>query len=204
MWSGMGHPRHDDEAEGLLRLMSEHQMELLLPPRGCYFRWTGRTSYNRIGLRHTMGSAKEEFLRRKRRPRPPVVTKVMTEVEDSKPPERRQCPWRTLNHTDPGDRPVQLQREQCFVKCVPREASHPRKSINRHCTSHVRTRVDFLASSECTRGRCYCVEAATAGFWGRRYSPNAPMQRFCQMRSCPGNIQPSAVQYTALDPWPAS
>ena len=32
MWSGMGDPRHDDEAEDLLRLMGEHQMELLLPP----------------------------------------------------------------------------------------------------------------------------------------------------------------------------
>ena len=98
----MGDPRHDDEAEDLLRLMGEHQMELLLPLGAVTFDGQGgQTTIDLVfgtpwvqqrrifcGVREDLDHQSDHL---------PVVTKIMTEVEDSKPPERQQ--WQRTNGT---------------------------------------------------------------------------------------------------------
>lgn len=100
LWGGERHHQHDNEAEELLQLIGEYQMELLLPPGSVTFdERGGQTTIDLAfgtpwvqqrkifcGVREDLDHQSDHF---------PVATAIMTEVETCVPPERRQ--WQRTN-----------------------------------------------------------------------------------------------------------
>jgi len=94
-WGGENNPRHDGQADTLLLLMDEHQMELLLPPGSKTFDDRGGVAtidlafgtpwvQDRLvfcGVREDLDHQSDHL---------PIVTTIMTEVEMVKPPEQWQ------------------------------------------------------------------------------------------------------------------